>query len=72
MYELHYVDCMETYGHHIGLKKCRLIYHDLHECVFQTKRLRRSVLMKMERRRQYKNGEREKEYPDIYPAFDLF
>jgi len=65
---------MEAYGEHIGRKKCRMIYNDLHECIFKTKRLRRSTIMRMERRRQYLNGEREKEYPDNtdYPPLDLF
>ncbi|EZA59054.1 uncharacterized protein LOC105275454 [Ooceraea biroi] len=72
MYELHYSDCMEAYGHHIGRKKCRLIYEDLYECIYRIKRFRRTALMREERKRQYKSGERDKQYPDTFPPLDLF
>ncbi|XP_029170469.1 NADH dehydrogenase [ubiquinone] iron-sulfur protein 5 [Nylanderia fulva] len=70
-YELQYVDCMEAYGGHRGQKQCRLILEDMYECAMRNKRIRRIEMMHQERRRQYKNGEKEKLWAET-PPLDLF
>ncbi|KYQ47921.1 hypothetical protein ALC60_12879 [Trachymyrmex zeteki] len=70
-YELMYMDCMEAYGYHRGKEKCRLILEDLYECAMGIKRQRRLLAMNNERKRQFKNGEREKLY-DETPPLDLY
>lgn len=70
-YELHYVDCMEAYGHQKGKEKCRLILEDMYECVTKIKRMRRVHLMEQERQRQYKSGERKTPYEET-PPLDLY
>ncbi|XP_014473179.1 PREDICTED: uncharacterized protein LOC106743647 [Dinoponera quadriceps] len=70
-YELMFADCMEAYGHHIGLDKCRTIFNDMYECTYRVKRIRRVIAMNKERIRQYKNGERKEYYPQG-PPIDLY
>ncbi|KYN26999.1 hypothetical protein ALC57_03341, partial [Trachymyrmex cornetzi] len=70
-YELMYIDCMEAYGYHRGKEKCRLILEDMYECIMGIKRRRRLLAMDLERKRQFRNGEREKLY-DETPPLDLY
>lgn len=70
-YEIQYMDCMEAYGYHRGKEKCRLIFEDMYECAMKVKRLRRIVAMQKERERQFKSGEREKQFDDT-PPLDLY
>lgn len=70
-YELQYVDCMEAYGYHRGKKQCRLLLEDMYECAMKIKRIRRVEAMHAERKRQYKNGERDKLWAET-PPLDQF
>lgn len=70
-YELMYIDCMEAYGYHQGKDKCRMIMHDMYECVYNVKKLRRVMLMHRERARQLQNGERKEHYPPG-PPLDMY
>ncbi|XP_043463323.1 uncharacterized protein LOC122499204 [Leptopilina heterotoma] len=58
-FELNAADCLEAYGKHHANKKCIDYMDDLRECIFRNKQNMRVVLMRNERARQLKAGERE-------------
>lgn len=82
-FEMEMVECMEAYGVHQGMKRCKPIMDDFNECVSMNKQIYRIFVsikcykffcqhrycflfifqaMDVERRRQYKAGERKEIY----------
>lgn len=71
--ELKMMDCLEAYGLDRGAQKCDAIIKDFQECAGRDKQSRRTLVMRLERNRQYYAGERKKE--DLYapaPTPDSF
>lgn len=58
-FELRAADCLEAYGKHHWNMKCQDYMDDLRECVFRNKQNMRVRLMRLERQRQWRAGERE-------------
>ncbi|XP_033216649.1 uncharacterized protein LOC117172646 [Belonocnema kinseyi] len=61
-FELRAADCLEAYGKDHWGKKCQDYVEDLRECIFRSKQNMRVRLMRLERQRQWRAGERETYY----------
>ena len=70
-FEMRMADCLEAYGLHKGQEKCEDFISDLRECFYNGKQMQRVVLMREERMRQYKAGERNEKFSKT-PAFDAY
>ena len=64
-------DCLEAYGVHKGKTVCQDFISDYNECMTMGKSKQRVLLMRKERQRQFKAGEREKCWADP-PADDAY
>lgn len=64
-------DCLEAYGLRKGREKCKDFISDLRECLMNSKQRERVKLMREERSRQYKNGEKKEEFLKT-PAYDAY
>ena len=71
-FELRMIDCLEAYGaNREGQEKCADYIADLNECSGMGKQKERVKLMRLERIRQYKAGER-KEVWEKPPPEDAY
>ena len=70
-FELRLADCLEAYGYPASEEKCLPYLRDLQECVISPKQMRRTELMRNERDRQYKAGERKKHFEEE-PRMDSY
>lgn len=59
--EMKALECFEAYGVAKGLEKCDTLIQDFTECTTQRKQNQRILAMRMERNKQYRNGERTSE-----------
>ncbi|KAJ9591561.1 hypothetical protein L9F63_001915 [Diploptera punctata] len=72
-FEMRMMNCLEAYGAERGVKKCKDLIDDFHECSSRKKQMMRIQAMKAERDRQYKAGERTKaEYYAEPPKIDAY
>ncbi|XP_034236277.1 uncharacterized protein LOC117642312 [Thrips palmi] len=65
--EMMMLNCLDQYGYNRGVKMCGGYIQDMEECRHQTLELMRVNVMSEERRRQYRDGKRQKEYEDCPP-----
>lgn len=68
--ELQMMECLEAYGTDKGKIKCRDIIDDFQECFSRNKQQMRFVAMRMERHRQWFNGDRKEHYQTKTPRVD--
>ncbi|XP_051176323.1 uncharacterized protein LOC127291299 [Leptopilina boulardi] len=61
-FEINAANCLEAYGKHHVRGKCADFILDLRECTFRNKQNMRVFLMKQERMRQYRAGERKTQF----------
>lgn len=57
-FEIGIANCVEAYGYYNAVEKCRPLIEDLNECIFHTKHYKRLTIIKRERERQMKKGQR--------------
>uniref|UniRef100_A0A1A9WKV3 Uncharacterized protein n=1 Tax=Glossina brevipalpis TaxID=37001 RepID=A0A1A9WKV3_9MUSC len=72
-FEMDMMECLEAYGAERGKIKCKELIDDFGECFNMRKQMLRIEAMRVERLRQYRNGERKKE--ELYaesPRIDAY
>lgn len=60
-FELNIAKCIDAYGFHKAIQKCKPLIHDFEECLYQEKRRQRHEILVSEFYRQVKAGERKYE-----------
>ncbi|XP_024935996.1 NADH dehydrogenase [ubiquinone] iron-sulfur protein 5 [Cephus cinctus] len=67
--ELKAIECVEAYGLPKGEEKCKILITDFKECITKFKSFTRVAIMRNERLRQYRAGQREEQFEEL-PRFD--
>lgn len=65
--EMLMLNCLDQYGYNRGVKMCGGYMQDMEECRSQFFELMRVNVMQEERRRQYRDGKRQKEFEECPP-----
>ena len=61
-FEMRAAECLEAYGKQHWSTKCKDYTDDMRECVYRAKQNMRVRLMRLERQRQWRAGERQTYY----------